>query len=57
MTGCYIRVLRDGSWQNIEVEYLTREERAEALGNKPAKILLTWINVLCDTIKEMEKAG
>ena len=52
MTGGYIRVKRDDKWDNIEVEYLTDEEREEILKNDPK--LIKWINMLCHTIVRIE---
>jgi len=31
MTGAYLRVKRNNKWENIEVEYLTDEERETLL--------------------------
>jgi len=45
MTGAYLRVKRNGKWQNIEVEYLTDEEREEALKDDPR--LIKWLNLVC----------
>ena len=47
MTGAYIRVQRDGKWQNIEIEHLTRKEREEYFKtNDPVK----WAHLLCEFI-------
>jgi len=49
MTGAYIRIKRDGKWQNIEIDQLTdREletfaERQPDMGWKWAKFLARWI--------------
>ena len=51
MTGAYLRVLRDGKWQALEVEYLTDTERNEIFSNKQHDELVRWINILCDNIK------
>lgn len=53
MTGAYLRVKRDGKWQNIEVEYLTREERKEAL--KDSFNTISWIDMLCEKLLEYEE--
>lgn len=50
MTGAYIRLLRGGKWQNIEVEYLTNDERAKVFRSKPHDEMVKWINMLCETI-------
>ncbi len=48
MTGIYIRIKRNGKWQNIEVEYLTDAERDKVLKGKG---LMQWIHTLCKIIK------
>ncbi len=53
MTGAYIRVKRDGKWQNIEVEHLTDAEREEALKDKD---LMGWIHMLCFNISFKENS-
>ena len=55
MTNMYIRVQRDGKWQPVELEYLTKEERAEALSGKSAVWLLRCIDLLCKTIARGEE--
>lgn len=50
MTGAYLRIKRDGEVKNIEVEYLTDEEREQKLGNRTPEELVRWINLLCKTI-------
>ena len=52
MTGAYLRVLRDGKMVNIEVEYLTDEERREKLAEDPR--LIEWLNLVCNTLIEAE---
>ena len=51
MTGAYLRVYRDGRWQNIEVEYLTDEER-NMLKDDPR--LINWLNMVCWCLVEFE---
>lgn len=49
MTGAFIRIQRDGKWQNIEVDQLTDDELAWLAvqlpkdGWKWAKFLAAWI--------------
>jgi hypothetical protein len=52
MTGAYLRVKRDGKWQNLEVEHLTDEEREELLKNDPR--LIQWLNLACHKLVETE---
>lgn len=54
MTGIYMRINRNGRWQNFEVEYLTAEERAEHLGNRNSAELVRWIDSLCRALVKAE---
>jgi len=51
MTGGYLRVKREGKWENIEVEHLTNEERESIL--KDDDRLMSWLHLTC---KELVKA-
>ena len=62
MTGAYLRVKRDGKWENIEVEYLTDEERETLL--KDDDRLMSWLHLTCKELvkidvllKDLEKDG
>lgn len=55
MTGAYLRVKRDGSYEAIEVEHLTDDERREALGGRSAEELLRWLNLVCNKLSEIER--
>lgn len=50
MTGAYMRIERDGKWDNIEVEYLTDEEREACFLERDPVELVRWINMLCGTV-------
>ena len=52
MTGAYLRVLRDGKWENIEVEYLSDEERHEIL--KDDDRLMHWLHLVCNKLTSVE---
>lgn len=52
MTGAYLRVSRNGKWENIEVEYLTDDERSMVLGKETNERLLQWIALLARTVRE-----
>ena len=52
MTGAFLRFMRDGMWMNIEVEYLTNDERKAALEGRSAEELLRWLNLVCHTLAE-----
>jgi hypothetical protein len=54
MTGAYLRVERDGKWQNIEVEHLTEDElKAKFLGREPEE-LVSWMAMLCKYLQRLE---
>ena len=57
MTGAYLRVKRLGKWQNVEVEYLTPEEREELFINRSKTELLNWIDMLCEKISGVFSEG
>lgn len=54
VTAAYLRVQRNGTWTNEEVEHLTPEERKELLGNRSSEELLRWIDLLCKVVVKME---
>ena len=47
MTGAYLRVKRGNKWQNVEIEYLTDEEREELFKEAPTEEVLKWLNFMC----------
>jgi len=62
MTGGYLRIKRKGKWENIEIEYLTDEEREIVLKDDPR--LMQWLHMVCNELvsidkllKELEKSG
>jgi hypothetical protein len=62
MTGAFLRVKRDGKFENVEVERLTDEERESKLANDPR--LIAWLNLVCrelvqaeELFKELERDG
>jgi hypothetical protein len=58
MTGAYIRIQRDGRWQNIEIDQLTDAELKEMELRFPdrgwwwAKFLAAWIR---DNVREVRQ--
>jgi len=56
MTEAFIRVKRKDKWENIEVEHLTKEERAEIIGSRSAAEIMNWLDMTCDVIVAAEKA-
>ena len=49
ITGAFVRIKRDGDWQDLEIEQLTDQELEDLAGNRPdmgwkwAKFLAKWI--------------
>ena len=54
MTGAYIRVEREGKFLNVEVEYLTDEERIELFTARPPEQLVNWLNLVCNVLEEVQ---
>ena len=48
MTGAYLRVKREGKWQNVELEYMTDAEREELFKEAPTEEVLKWLNFMCN---------
>ena len=47
MTNAYVRVKREDTWQNVEIEYLTDGERNELFKEADTEELLRWLNFMC----------
>jgi hypothetical protein len=54
MTGAYLRALRNGKWENIEVEHLTEEELKDKFLKRPPEELVNWMSMLCAKIRQIE---
>jgi hypothetical protein len=54
MTGAYLRAIRDGKWDNVEVEHLTEQELRDKFLTRPPLELVNWIHMLCNKIREIE---
>ena len=50
MTGIYFRVKRNGKWVNKEIEYLTADEREEALKDWDKDSLIRTIHILSNNL-------
>ena len=48
MTGAYLRIQREGTWQNVEIEYLTDNERMELFKEADSEEILKWLNFMCN---------
>ena len=53
MTGAYLRIRRDGVWQNVEIEYLSDKEREELFKDAPAEEVLKWLNFMCNQYEDL----
>lgn len=53
MTNAYVRVKRGGKYQNIEIEYLTDEERQELFKESSNEELLRWLNFMCNQYEHL----
>jgi len=49
MTGAYLRVER-GKWINLEVEYLTDEERENCFKGRSNEEMIRWLNLVCNEL-------
>lgn len=54
MTGAYLRAIRNGKWDNVEIEHLTEEELRDKFLTRPPEELVNWIHMLCDKIRKIE---
>ncbi len=50
MTGAYLRIEREGKWENIEVEYLTDQERETIFKSRKNDELIRWLNIVCNKL-------
>ena len=48
MTGAYLRVKREGKYQNVEIEYLSDGERQELFKEASNEEVLKWLNFMCN---------
>ena len=53
MTGAYVRVKREGKWQNVEIEYLTDGERNELFKESSTEDVLKWLNFMCSEYQHL----
>ena len=53
MTGAYLRIKREGKWQNLEIEYLTDNEREELFREAPTEEVLRWLNFMCNQYEDL----
>lgn len=53
MTGAYLRVKRDGKFENIEIEHLTDDEREKLLSNDDR--LMQWLHVVSNKLADADR--
>ena len=54
MTGAYLRAIRNGKWDNVEVEHLTEEELKDKFSHRSPEELVNWMSMLCKYIRQNE---
>lgn len=52
-TGMYIRVERDGKWENVCIEDLTKEERHAYLETKNITFVYAVVDLLVDSLRQL----
>ena len=52
MTGAFLRVKRNGKYDNVEVEFLTDEEREKILSKDDR--LMNWLHLVCKTLSDAD---
>lgn len=50
VTGAYLRVKRNGCWENVEVEHLTDAERLHIFSERTTAEVLRWLDLVCNTL-------
>ncbi len=53
MTGAYVRIRRNGTYQAIEIEHLTDDERERALAELGDDVM-PWLHLVCHKLAEVE---
>ncbi len=56
MTEAFLRVEREGKWENIEVEHLTDIELNEIIGSRSKAEIMDWLTLTCSVIRLAEEA-
>lgn len=54
MTGAFLRVCRNGKWENIEIERLSEDELIVAMDGRNHTELVRWIGMLAHAIANIE---
>ena len=53
MTNAYVRVQRGGKYQNVEIEYLSDEERQKLFKEASNEEVLKWLNFMCNQYEHL----
>jgi len=57
MTGAFVRIKRDGKFENIEIEYLSVQERINLFKDKDKEEILKWLDLTCSVLCEIKEAS
>lgn len=57
MTGAFVCIKRDGKLENIEIEYLSVQERIDLFKDKDKEEILKWLDLTCSVLCEIEEAS
>ena len=57
MTGAYVRVQRNGEWQNLEIDELTDQELTTFLKEQTPDRVIVWAVFLAGWIRDNVKEG
>ena len=55
MTGAFVRVKRNDKMENVEVEYLSVEERVDLFKDRDKEEILRWLDLTCSFLCEFEE--
>jgi len=56
MTGAFLRVEREGKWENIEVENLTEDELDDIIGSRSKAEIMGWLDLTCSVLRLCDAA-
>jgi hypothetical protein len=54
MTGAFLRVERDGKFENVEIEHLTEAELEEKFLTRSPEELVSWLKLMCYALQKVE---
>ena len=56
ITGAFLKVERDGKWENVEVENLTEEELNDIIGVRSNEEIMNWMHLMCSALRLADAA-